>query len=166
MQRIFKLARAKKELNNNAKKHLADAEIPIEAPDAGADEAETLQRLLRSAGGDHRNLRAIYLGGGYFLAVQKALKAYANELGDKIENGEITKEQAVQMLTDRAREAPSVTLRGEGAGTGKRASKAREAGAAEARDQLKAQAQARIESLSGREKQLAERLFAEMFGEA
>jgi hypothetical protein len=163
MQRNYKLARATKELNDNARKHLGDVEIPITAPDAGATAEETVANLLASAGGDHKNLRNIYNGGGFFLAVQKNLKSLADGIGDRIENGEITKEQGVQELVDAAASVPTVTLRGEGAPR-KGTSKAKEAGAAEATNALRDKAAARVEALSGREKAIAQKLFEDMFG--
>lgn len=165
MQREYKLARATKELNDNARKHLADAVIPITAPDAGATEEETVANLLASAGGDHKNLRNIYNGGGFFLAVQKNLKGLADGIGDRIESGEITKEQGIQELIDAAQAVPTVTLRGEGAPRkGGSAAKQREQGKEEARNELQAKAAARVESLSGREKAIAQKLYEDMFG--
>jgi len=170
MKRDYKLARAKKELNAATWKHLQDVVVPVQAPDAGADDATTLSALLKSAGNDHKNLRNIYIAGGFMLAVQKAVKIRANELGPQIEAGKLTKDAAVQILVDLASSAPVVTVRGEGAGTGRRSVKAEERGAArgaaEKENEMKARARAKVlASTDPRERAAAAKLFADLFGE-
>lgn len=170
MTRNYKLERAKKELNNNARKHLADVVVPITAPDAGADEAATVRNLMASVDGDHANLRNVYVGGGFFLVKQKELKDAADGIADRIESGAITKEQGVQELIDlAARPCGAVSIRGEGAGTGKRSIKAeergRQAGAKQAIADVQAKARARVAAMTGKDRAAAAKLYEDTFGE-
>lgn len=158
MMRTFKL-KAGNDLGNLASTHFDGVEIPVRLTDLGASDEETAENILRSAG-SWQNARNIFVSGGEALARQKDLKELAKELAPKIEEGALTREEAIQQLIDRgAREtAPEVTVRGEGTGTRKPAAKTVE----KVKAQIAADADAKLADMSDEERAVAEALLAKL----
>lgn len=158
MFRNFKF-KAGTDIGNLASKHFDGLEIPVRLTDVGADDDETAQNILDSAG-SWTNARAIFVAGGEALARQKDLKALSKDLADKVEKGELTREAAVQTLIDRGAEtvAPEVTVRGEGTGTRKPAAKTVE----KVKAQMAADAEATLADMSDAERAVAEALLAKL----
>lgn len=152
MQFTYKLERAKKELVESAKKHFAGAtpvSLTAELPDVAESEQDTIARLIESAG-SVANLRNTYVAQAR-LARQKAVKDAANELGPKVEAGEMTLDAAVQQLTDILNSPVQVTIRGEGTTTRKPSGKTKEKAKAEVKQEMATTAASTLEGLSGKE---------------
>lgn len=158
MERTFKF-KAGDDLGALASKHFAGVEVPVRLVDVGQNDEETQASLLRS-GGSWTNVRAIFVGGGEALARQKDLKDLAKELAPKVEAGEMTKEDAIAAFVERgaSETAPVVAIRGEGTTTRKPTAKQVE----KAKDQIVANAQAKLDELSPEEKAAAQALLVKL----